>query len=62
MLRLENIFNLAAGDAIKNCKVTKDTLDVTFKVLKLVKFSLKRSAQLEKLRNELATESPVFRV
>ena len=47
--------NLAAGDAIKNCKVTKDTLDATFEVSKLVKFSPKRTAQLEKLRNELAS-------
>lgn len=54
--------NLAAGDAIKNCKVTKDALDVTFEVSKLVKFSPKRTAQLEKLRNELAIESPGFRV
>ena len=51
--------NLAAGDTIKNCKVTKDALDVTFEVSKL-KFSLKRGAELEKLRNELALDSPGF--
>ena len=33
--------NLAAGDPIKMCKVTKDALDVTFEVSKLVKFSPK---------------------
>ena len=52
--------NLAAGDAIKNCKVTKDALGVTFEVSKLVKFSPKQNAQLEKLRNELAIKSPGF--
>ena len=30
--------NLAAGDAIKRCKHTKDALDVAFEVSKLVKF------------------------
>ena len=52
--------NLAAGDSIKKCKVTKDALDVTFEVSKLVKFSPKRSLELEKLRSELALESPGF--
>ena len=54
--------NLIAGDAIKNCKVAKDALDVTFEVSKLGKFSPKRSAQLEKFRNELDLGSPGFRV
>ena len=35
--------NLATGDSIKKWKVTKDALDVTFEVLKLMKFSPKRS-------------------
>ena len=54
--------NLATGDAIKKYKVTKDALDVVFKVSKLVKFSPKRSAELEKLRNELALDTPGFQV
>ena len=54
--------NLAAGDAIKKCKVTKDALGITFEASKLVKFSPKRSTQLEKLRNELAIDLPGFRV
>ena len=45
--------NLAAGDAIKKCKVRKDALDVTFQFFKLINFSPKRSAQFEKLREEL---------
>lgn len=54
--------NLATGDAIKKCKVTKDALDVAFELSKLVKFSPKQSAELEKLRNELALDSTGFRV
>ena len=34
--------NLAAGDAIKKCKVMKDTLDIAFEVSKLIKYSPKR--------------------
>ena len=33
--------NLAAGDAIKKCKYTKDVFDIAFEVAKLVKFSPK---------------------
>ena len=54
--------NLAAGDAIKGCKHTKDALDVAFEVSKLVKFLPKRTAALEKLKEELALDSPGFRV
>ncbi len=54
--------NLAAGDAIKQSKVMKDALDTTFEVSKLVKFSPKRGAVFDKLKEELATDSPGFRV
>ena len=35
--------NLAAGDAIKGCKVLQDTLDITFEISRLIKFSPKRN-------------------
>ena len=54
--------SLAAGDAIKKCKVVKDALEVTMEVSKLVKFSPNRAAKLEKIRQELASDSPGFRV
>ena len=54
--------NLAVGDAIKNCKYTNDALDVAFEVSKLVKFSPKRSAELEKLKEELALDCQGVRV
>ncbi|KAI6658252.1 Zinc finger MYM-type protein 1-like [Oopsacas minuta] len=54
--------NLAAGDAIKKVQASKDTLDVAFEDSKLLKFSPKRTAKLEKLREELALASPGFRM
>lgn len=49
--------NLAAGNAIKGCKYTKNALDVAFEVSK---FSPKRTAELEKLKEEPALDSPGF--
>ena len=40
----------------------KDTFDTTFEVSKLVKFSPKRDVQFEKLKADLAPNSPGFRV
>lgn len=54
--------NLAVGDTVRQCKLLRDTLDVTFEVSKLVKFSPKRDAQFERLKADLAPESPGFRV
>ena len=50
--------NLAAGDAIKKCKYIKDALDIAYEVSNLVKFSPKRTAELEKLKHELSIYSP----
>ncbi len=54
--------NLAVGDTVKGCKVLKDTLETTFEVSKLVKFSPKRGVQFDKLKVDLAPDSPGFRV
>ena len=54
--------NLAASDAIKKCKVTKDALDVCYEVCKLIKFSPKRNAQFDALKEELSPESSGLRV
>ena len=40
----------------------KDSLDLIFEVSKLVKFSPKRDVHFEKLKNELAPDSPGLRV
>lgn len=54
--------NLAISDTVKGSKVMKDALDVIFEVSKLVKFSPKRDVQFQKLKDELAPDSPGFRV
>lgn len=54
--------NLAASDAIKNCKVMADALDTTFEISKLIKYSPKRNAMFDKLKKDLAPDSPGFRV
>ena len=54
--------NLAAGDAIKKCKIMKDALDIVFEVSKLIKYSPKRDVQFESLKQNLAPDTPGFRV
>ena len=54
--------NLAAADSVKNSKVLKDALDVTYEVSRLVKFSPKRNAILDKLKETLTPDNPGFRV
>ena len=47
---------------IKKCKFTKDARDVAFEGPRLIRFSPKRTVDLEKLKNELALGYPGFRV
>lgn len=54
--------NLAAGDAIKHCKIMKDALDIIFEVSKLIKYSSKRDVQFESLKQNLAPDTPGFHV
>ena len=54
--------NLAIGDTVKGCKIMKKFLDLLREVSKLVMFSPKRYAHFEKLKNELAPDSPGFHV
>ena len=54
--------SLAAGDSIKNSKIMKDALDITFEVSKLIKFSPKRDVMFEKLKDTIAPDTPGFRV
>ncbi len=53
--------NLAAGDCIKKNTILRDTLDVTFEISKLVKFSPRRDTEFEKIKSELAPDTPGFR-
>ena len=54
--------NLAVGDSVKNSKLLKDALEITFEVSKLVKFSPKRDVMFEKLKDKLPPDTPGFRV
>ena len=53
--------NLAVGDTIKLIKLLRDTLDICFKISKLLKYSPKRDDVFELLWLELAPSNPGFR-
>ena len=50
--------NLACGDAIKHCKLMRDALDTSYKIIKLIKKSSAREAIFKKLKAEMDTDSP----
>ena len=54
--------NLAMCDTIKQCRLTRDALDTTFEISKLLKFSPKRDQMFEELKKEISPHSPGFRV
>ena len=54
--------NLVMCDMIKNCKLTRDAMDITNEGIKLVKFSPKHYAIFDKLKEELSPDTPGFRV
>ena len=54
--------NLAAGDTVKKCTVLKKALDITYEMSKLIKYSPKRDAMFNKLKDELQPECPGIRV
>ena len=54
--------NLAVGDAVKGCKLMKACLEVVYEISKLIKKSPKRDALFQKLKVEIAEETPGFRV
>lgn len=53
--------NLAVGDTVKQSKTMRDALDTTHEISKLLKYSPKRDSLFEKLKQELAPETPGFR-
>ena len=54
--------NLAMCDTIKKCRLTRDALDVTNEISKLIKFSPKRKVIFDKIKEEISRDSPGFRV
>ena len=55
-------FNLAVADSVRNSRVMKDALDVTYEASKLVKFSPKRNTLFDKINETLVPDTPGFRV
>ena len=53
--------NLAVGDTVKQQKLIRDALDVTYEVSKLLKYSPRRDTVFEKLKLQMAPEFPGFR-
>ena len=45
------------SDCVKKCKVCSDALDVAFEITKLIKFSPKRNAAFDHIREESEEDS-----
>ena len=52
---------LACGDAIKQCGLIKDALDITHELIKLLKNSPRRDSCFETLKVEIAPDTPGIR-
>ena len=51
--------NLAVAGTIKQCKTCSDAMDVALEITKLIKFSPKRNAIFDKIREEMEENSPI---
>ena len=54
--------NLAMCDTIKGTKLMRDVMDVTYEISKLIKYSPKRNAQFNCLKDQITPDTPGFRV
>ena len=57
----DHALNLAASEMVKKNKILCNALDITLKISKLLKFSLRRDAIFHTLKRELAPDTPGFR-
>ena len=53
--------NLACQDMVRSIKVIRDALDTTFEISKLLKYSAKRKATYQKLKDEISPKECGFR-
>ena len=53
---------LAMCDTVNKCKLTRDVMDVTHEISKLLKFLPKRNVIFDKLKEELFPDTPNFRI
>ena len=54
--------NLACSDTVKQCKVMRSALDIVYEITKLIKKLPRRQADLDRLKQQLATDSPGIRI
>ena len=52
--------NLVAGDTIERNKILRNALDTTFEISKLLKLSPRRDAMFQKIKAEMAPDTPSF--
>ena len=50
--------NLAVSDTVRQCTVIGKAFDIVYEIMKLIKKSPCRQAALEKLKQEVGSESP----
>jgi len=50
--------NLVVNDTIKKCVILRDCLDTCYKLIKLIKWSLKCDAMLKRLKEESHDDAP----
>ena len=48
-----HVLNLAVGDAMMQCKVSSDALDIGFEICKLFMFSSKYNAAFDRIKSEM---------
>ncbi len=53
--------NLSVNDTIRQSTVMRDCLDTSFELIKLIKFSPKREAMLNLIKEEVGSDSPSIR-
>ena len=52
----EHTFNLAVVRDMKQCRVHSDALDIAFEIFKLIKFSPRHNAALDRIESESTDE------
>ena len=53
----EHALNLSVNDTVKKCNIMRDCLDTCYEIIKLIKFSPKRNAMLNSIK-EVGDDAP----
>ena len=60
--RYRHALNLSVGDTVKQCRVMRSALGTVYEISTLIRKSPKRDTSFQKLKQELAPDTPGFRV